>query len=172
MKKIGIFAGTFDPIHEGHLEFARVCMKDLGLDKVIFLPEKVPRNKEGVTSVTVRINQIQRSIQHESNFEVKSLGQDRFTVNDTLSILESWYPGAQIVLLVGSDVALHVKLWSDVSKLFSLTSLAIGMRVQHSEHEVRMALADIPVPELHFTIHYTDVAHLSSSQIREEHGHK
>jgi nicotinate-nucleotide adenylyltransferase len=51
MKKIGIFAGTFDPIHEGHVAFAQAVLADLSLDKIYFLPERQPRRKTNVGKI-------------------------------------------------------------------------------------------------------------------------
>lgn len=169
MKKVGFFAGTFDPIHEGHLEFARTCMKDLSLDKIIFLPEKTPRNKVDVTNVAIRINEIEHSVQSEDNFEVRLLNQDKFTIKDTIPILEGWYPHTRLVLLLGSDVVQYLSLWPDLSILSNSVSLAIGMRSQQDEGDIRTILNGIVIPRLRYTIHHTNMAHLSSSQIREIH---
>ena len=68
VKRIGIFAGTFDPVHKGHISFALQAIEAAGLDEVVFLPEPRPRHKQSVTDQSHRIAMINLAIKAYPKF--------------------------------------------------------------------------------------------------------
>lgn len=127
-KRIGIYSGTFDPVHEGHLAFAHEAMEQAGLDKVFFLVEPRPRRKQGVKAFEHRFQMVQLSIKDEPNFGAIMLEQQRFTATDTLPILTERFKGAELYMLMGDDMLSHFADWPHVEKLMSSVQFVIGLR--------------------------------------------
>jgi len=167
--RVGLYSGTFDPIHKGHVAFAVQAAQQCRLDRIIFLPEPAPRGKVGVTAVADRAVQIMQAIVEHSAFEVWQLEQPSFTIATTMPVLRQKLGDAELTLLLGSDVARGLPNWPDSASLLENTALAIGMRGADSEQALAEQLQQIPLAgKLHATYVYTDYPHLSSSQVREK----
>ncbi|HSX23880.1 MAG TPA: adenylyltransferase/cytidyltransferase family protein [Candidatus Saccharimonadales bacterium] len=128
-KKIGIFAGTFDPIHDGHIAFAQAAL-DAGLEKVMFLPEPRPRRKQGVRALEHRRAMVRLAIAHEGRYGIIALEQARFTVHETLPKLQARFAGYQLVLLFGADVISHIASWPHVGAMVNVAELMIAARLR------------------------------------------
>ncbi len=162
MKKIGIFSGSFDPIHEGHLTFAREAMLACELSTVIFMPERFPRGKPTVTPASKRIAQLETALDGTS-FRVLDLSVDTFTVQKTLPELQSLYPDSTFTFLIGSDVALHLTNWRDISLLTQNYDFAVGMRANDSADDIQHAMTTLNV---RYRLINTPYSHLSSRSLR------
>ncbi len=127
MKKIGVFAGTFDPIHNGHMAFAKAAL-DHGLDRVYLLPEPRPRRKQGVRALEHRLEMINLAIADEPRLGSIKLEQARFTPHETLPVLQERFKGAQIVLLFGDDVIAHIADWPHIKDLVQSVELLVAVR--------------------------------------------
>ncbi len=130
MKKVGIYSGTFDPIHAGHLAFAHEAAKQCGLDKVFFLIEPRPRRKQGVKAFEHRVRMVQLAIQDEPKFGSIMLEQQRFTVTDTLPVLLKRFQGAELCLLMGDDNLDHLSSWPHLEELLKNVLFVVGLRRQ------------------------------------------
>lgn len=128
MKKVGIYSGTFDPIHAGHLGFAHEAVKQCDLDKVFFLIEPSPRRKQGVKAFEHRVRMVQLAIQDEPRFGSIMLEQQRFTVSDTLPALLKRFEGAELCLLIGDDGLSRLGDWPQVEKLLKSVVFVVGLR--------------------------------------------
>ncbi len=159
---IGIFPGTFDPVHEGHIAFALAVARDCGLDEVIFVPEHSPRGKTNVSTLPERITRIEKQIKTHPNLRVAELESRQFTVAETLPELRRLFDG-ELTLLIGSDVAAKLHLWPDLDQLLGEVRLAIGLRGEHTADEVRQTLSKLKAGG---AIIETPHKQLSSSQIR------
>lgn len=131
MKKIGIFAGTFDPIHNGHLTFAEEALKH-GLEKIMFLVEPRPRRKQGVRALEHRIAMVQLAISKQPGMGTIILEQARFTVHETLTVLQKRFKGYQLVLLFGDDVIMQIADWPHIDSLVESAELLIASRHNNS----------------------------------------
>jgi nicotinate-nucleotide adenylyltransferase len=127
LKQIGIFAGTFDPIHKGHIAFAQAAL-DAGLEKVMFLVEPRPRRKQGVRALEHRIAMVQLAIQDHESMGSIILEQARFTPHETLPVLQNRFKGYQLVLLFGDDVITHIAHWPHIRELVNSVGLMIAAR--------------------------------------------
>lgn len=163
MKKVGLYSGTFDPLHEGHIAFATAAQKACGLEKIVFLPEAEPRNKPHANGIDARVAAMQRALSG-TGFEVYEAQSRQFTISQTLPELEKEFTGAELVFLIGSDVALHVTDWPDVKALVSRYTLVVGMRKDDTEVRVKQALDTIGAS---YKITYTEHAHVASTQVRQ-----
>lgn len=124
MKQIGIYAGSFDPVHDGHLAFAQAAL-DFRLDKVMFLVEPRPRRKQGVRALEHRIAMAQLAVADEPNFGVIELKQARFTPHETVPVLQQLFHNSQLYLMLGDDVLNH--LINYIAGWPSIDYLADGM---------------------------------------------
>lgn len=169
MQKIGIYSGTFDPLHEGHLAFALAALEQRELEKVIFIPESSPREKQNVSPFFMRLKQLTEYLHAYPRLDVHSLKSTRFTVHDTLPELQQQFPQATFTFLVGSDVALGLRDWPDIQLLLKTSTFAIGMRADQTDKEIERSLEqlnkiyDITIEA---TIIHTDKANLASSNLR------
>ncbi len=159
--KIGIFPGTFDPIHKGHIEFALTALRECGLDEVIFLPEHSPRRKTGVSPLKQRISQIEKRIEKYPRLHVAELKSKQFTVDETLPELRRL--GSKMTLLIGSDVAAHLHLWPGLDELLGEMDLAVGLRGDHAADEIEKLVSELGVK---YAIVETAHKDVSSSQLR------
>lgn len=136
MKKIGIYAGTFDPIHNGHIAFAQVAL-DAGLEKVMFLVEPRPRRKQGVRALEHRLAMVNLAIQDQPKMGSIILEQARFTAHETIPLLQNRFKGYQLVLLFGDDViahiAHHIADWPHIDELAASVELMVAARQDDAE---------------------------------------
>ena len=120
-------AGTFDPIHDGHIAFASAAL-DLGIEKIMFLPEPRPRRKQGVKALEHRIAMVQLAVASYPKFGTIILEQARFSAHETLPLLQARFPGHKLVLLFGEDVVHHISSWPNIEKLINICELVIASR--------------------------------------------
>lgn len=168
-RKVGIFAGSFDPIHEGHLQIAHEALSQCGLEKVFFLVEPRPRRKQGVKALEHRVRMVQLAIKNEPKFGSIILEQSQFTVSNTLPILQARFLGARLYLIMGDDVANHLAGWPHVAELAD-TELIVALR-KKSATEVKRhleAIKKIKTLSLHYTILSSSLSSESSSHIRAQ----
>ncbi len=111
MTKIGVYPGAFDPVHKGHLAFARAAQEQYGLDKVYFLPEPNPRHKQGVKAFEHRINMVQLATANEPDFGVIVLDLQEFDVPQVWSRITARFLGAELFMLVGSNAIKRLAAW-------------------------------------------------------------
>ncbi len=169
MSRIGIYPGTFDPIHTGHLAFASNTLETCQLDQVVFLPEDKPRSKANSTPLEYRSRDIASAITAEARFTIALVETSRFTVTKTLPKIQTLYPNAQLTLLVGSDVFIGLNLWKDIGSLLRLCDIAIGIRSGQTDLEIRSIIGTIQQEyksNTTFTIIHTDHPSITSSKLR------
>jgi nicotinate-nucleotide adenylyltransferase len=127
-RHIGIYPGTFDPVHDGHVAFAKHALELFHFDQIVFLPEKTPRRKEGASDILVRQTILSDALLPIPKLESLVLESDQFTVHETLPKLHQMLPGSKFTFLMGSDVALHLPSWQDVPLLIADVSFLVAMR--------------------------------------------
>ena len=116
--RIGVFGGTFDPVHLGHLILAEQCREQARLDEVWFIPSGRPPHKQrhGITPFRHRAEMLQLAIAGHPAFRINELENERpglsYTV-DTLDELKKGHPSAEWFLLLGSDTLAEMHEWYD-----------------------------------------------------------
>ena len=130
---IGVFGGTFDPIHFGHLRLAEEMADALGLARVLFIPAGLPPHR-GLprTAATHRLGMVRRAIAGNPRFVADAREVQRpqpsYTV-DTLTALRAELGGAQpLWLLLGADAFLDLPSWHEWRRLFELANIAVAER--------------------------------------------
>lgn len=133
MGRVGIFGGTFDPIHVGHLVAAVNARHTLDLDVVLMVVANDPWQKAGrpVTPASDRLALVSAAIGDVPGIEASSIEIDRggrtFTV-DTVTELKRRSPAADLYLIVGSDVAAELDSWERVEEVRAMVTLAVVTR--------------------------------------------
>jgi nicotinate-nucleotide adenylyltransferase len=116
-RKIGIFAGSFDPIHNGHIAAAYAANEKAQLDRLFFMVEPSPRHKQGVKAFEHRSEMVRLAIAEMPLFGSIILDQPQFTMTDTLPILQSRFAGDELYFVMGDDVAGHIVNWTDIRSM-------------------------------------------------------
>jgi len=169
-RRTGIYPGTFDPVHPGHIAFAEGAMRVCGLDEVIFTPEQKPRGKEHVTGISHRIALAERATEAIVGLRVVQLASEQFNVAQTLPELHRTFGDSKLTLLVGSDIVrTFLYRWEGLDTLLADVSLAIGMRSSDNPDEIMTIMDELAHGydiSIDYTLISTPEADIASSQIR------
>lgn len=134
MKNIGIYGGTFDPIHLGHLIIAETFAEKCGLDKVFFVPTKKSPFKVDIQNFfkdSERIELIKLSIANNPIFEVEEYEIKNTNISytiDTINYFQQKYPESTLFLLIGNDNVLEFHRWKDYDSILSKARLVVAQR--------------------------------------------
>jgi nicotinate-nucleotide adenylyltransferase len=125
MERIGLFGGSFDPVHLGHLLVAQAAVEELGLDKLFFIPAAQspfkPENPPAPAAVRLRL--LRLALAGKTNFEIDELEIQRGGVSYTVDTLRDYarrFPAAQLFYLIGADNAAKLNQWSEPDELAKL----------------------------------------------------
>ena len=132
LKKIGLFGGSFDPVHSAHVALAQVALSQLQLDAVRWVPAGQPWQKtRELASPAHRAAMVQLAIADEPRFTLERCELNRvgpsFTL-DTVRELQAATPGTQWFLIIGQDQYVGLHTWRDWKLLLQLVTLAVAMR--------------------------------------------
>jgi nicotinate-nucleotide adenylyltransferase len=166
-KRIGIYAGTFNPVHAGHIAFALQALKEANLDKIYFVPERQPRGNPGVEHFGHRVAMLKRATKPHPQFDVLELVDINLTVVRTLPKLQQLFRGHQLVFLFGSDAAASIPYWPNVTQMLNGSELVIALREQDSQEDIEKQIADWPVRAVRTTIFRSYAPKVSSRRVRE-----
>jgi nicotinate-nucleotide adenylyltransferase len=170
-KRIGILAGTFDPVHAGHIFFALEALKAANLDKVVFLPERRPPYKQGVEHFGHRTAMISQAIKPYDKLELLELPDMFFNVTRTLPQLRKKFSTSELFFLIGSNNArdMNSSNWSEdsINRYFKAGNLIIALREEDDVGSLKRILASLPSSPREMTIISTPSRSVSSSKIRE-----
>ncbi|HET6924691.1 MAG TPA: nicotinate-nicotinamide nucleotide adenylyltransferase [Candidatus Saccharimonadales bacterium] len=167
MKRIGIYAGTFDPVHAGHVGFALQAMDKANLDTVYFLPERRPRHKQGIEHFGHRVAMLKRAARPHRNFEVLELEDVSFTMERTLPKLQRRFRGQQLVFLFGSDTAMQLPAWPNVENMLMTSELVVAARAGSALEHIRQDITGWPVKPLRLHLFESFAPDISSGKVRE-----
>lgn len=178
MMKIGIFGGTFNPPHKGHARMIEKMAKELSLDKVLIIPNKKPTHKrcDDLADNEDRLNMCRMAFKNPI-YEISTMEMDResdsYTIYTVDEILKK-YPGAELYLIVGSDMFLIFHKWYKHKELLEKCTVCVASREnQDSINELRsyaFSNLGVYIKELdakHIHISPMDAFAVSSSEIRK-----
>jgi nicotinate-nucleotide adenylyltransferase len=132
--KVGVFGGTFDPIHLGHLGAAEATRRVLCLDRVIFVPAGVPWLKADlpVTAARHRLEMVRLALAGHSHLELSSVEIDRpgpsYTVDTVRMLQRELGEETEVSLLIGSDALLDLPRWKEPDRLIEICRLVAFSR--------------------------------------------
>lgn len=167
---MGLFGGTFNPIHHGHLIAVQEAAHQLELESVLFIPTGIPPHKETPTvSADHRLAMTRLSLENHRNFSVSTVeldGEEPSYTYDTLTRLRTQHPDRDLVFMTGSDELLQFTDWYEWEALLDEFTIAGMTRPGFDEDKIpdsvkrRSVFAEVP-----------DIQ-ISSSLIRERYANR
>ncbi|HVC36246.1 MAG TPA: nicotinate-nicotinamide nucleotide adenylyltransferase [Candidatus Dormibacteraeota bacterium] len=171
-KRIGIYAGTFNPVHSGHLSFALQARQVAKLDQLYFLPERCPRSKQSVEHFAHRVAMLKQACRPYHNFKVLELDELSFSVRYTLPKLEARFDTSQLVLLLGSDVLSSLLTWPLVDRLLQSCELVVAVRDGDDKTKISQLVASWSTQPKGLTVFNSYASTVSSATVRQALGNR
>ena len=139
--KTGIFGGTFNPVHKGHIMLAEYCMESVGLDRIIMIPTAVPPHKisNNLASENDRLNMCKLACRGKENFFVSDIEikrQGKSYTYETLTQLKEIYPDDHLYTIMGADMFLTLDRWKNPEIIFEKSSIITIPRDEENKHEL------------------------------------
>lgn len=144
---IGIFGGTFDPVHMAHVTLGRAAVKEAGLSKLIVMPAYIQPFKQGrcVTDDEHRLAMTRLAFEDVENAEVSTFETDRMRVSytyDTLTELKKSYPDNEMFFITGTDAFVSVDTWYKGIDLLQNFSFIVSVRPGYLEDELNTKITE------------------------------
>ncbi|KEH93746.1 nicotinate-nucleotide adenylyltransferase [Clostridium botulinum] len=141
MKKKGIFGGTFDPIHNGHLHIAYEALYKLNLDRVIFIPSGNPPHKTDkvITDANIRYKLVKDVIQNEEKFEVSDYELKNKGLSYTYKTLKHFnekHKDTEWYFITGADCLMQLDSWKNINEVLSLCNFVVFRRSGYSMEDM------------------------------------
>lgn len=139
--KTGVFGGTFNPVHKGHIMLAEYCMDSVGLDRIIMIPTAVPPHKisKNLASENDRLNMCKLACRGKENFFVSDIEikrQGKSYTYETLTQLKEIYPDDHLYTIMGADMFLTLDRWKNPEIIFEKSSIITIPRDEENKHEL------------------------------------
>jgi nicotinate-nucleotide adenylyltransferase len=150
---VGLFGGSFDPVHHGHLIVGRVAAETLGLDSVRFVPAREQPFKRGQHGAAAeqRAAMLELAVAGSPGLAVERAELERpgpsYTV-DTLRALHAREPGIHLTLLLGADAAAEIEAWHQAEAIPALATVVVFARADSAVPSSRLITRTIEVPAI------------------------
>ncbi|MCE9527847.1 MAG: nicotinate-nucleotide adenylyltransferase [Planctomycetales bacterium] len=151
--RLGIYGGSFDPVHYGHLLLAECCREEQSLNEVWFVPAAAPPHKLGavLAPAKARIEMLELATSGNEAFRVSSLEIDRggisYTV-ETLRTISSLQPQAELFLLMGADSLRDLPTWREPEEILSRAIPIVVRRAGSAEPDFALLTDFVPAARL------------------------
>jgi len=170
---IGVFGGSFNPIHIGHLIIAEFAREQFHLEKVLFVPAKNPPHKESVDNHTSqhRYKMVQIAVKDNTFFDVSGIELNRegpSYTSDTLQELKSLYPDQKLYFICGADSIVNIKTWHSIENIFLSADMIVVNRPDVNETDVKK-ISEWLTDRYNASIHFCNMPdiEISSTMIRK-----
>lgn len=160
---VGIFAGTFDPVHEGHEAFAYEAIQVRNIDRLWLIPEANPRAKSDVTTLEHREEMLTRVFDSNSVCRVKVLKSPHAQFPECFTELAI---EGSADILIGSDVAMRLGHWQNIDELLESAHFVVGVRGDSDSERVRSHMASLGLSQEDYTLILAPFSHHRSSVVR------
>ncbi len=141
MRRIGIMGGTFNPIHEGHVQIAKSAYSQYGLDEVWFMPNHIPayKDKTGIASGADRLHMVELAIEHIPYFKPTDFELRRKGITytwETLALLKEDYPEDSFFFIIGADSLFDFVHWKHPDRIVRMADILVAMRNQSTQEQL------------------------------------
>lgn len=166
--RIGVFGGSFDPPHLGHLILADHALAALNLDHILWLPVADPPHKTVETSILHRVAMVERAVAGHDGFRLSRVDIDRpgphYSV-DALRIIHQQNTGSQLFFVVGADSLEDLPTWNRPTELIEQAHLAV---MQRPGSEVNLDVVEQAIPGLSESLAFfaAPLIEISSTNLR------
>ena len=136
--KTGVFGGTFNPVHKGHIMLAEYCMDSVGLDRIIMIPTAVPPHKisKNLASENDRLNMCELACKGKKNFSVSDIEIKRQGKSYTY----------ETVTIMGADMFLTLDRWKNPKIIFKKSSIITIPRDDENKYELEKFYKNVLKP--------------------------
>jgi nicotinate-nucleotide adenylyltransferase len=148
--RVGVFGGTFDPVHVGHLAIANAALDELSLDRVYLVPaRRSPLKQEGPTaSAEDRLAMLIAAIADEPRFRVSPIELDRKGPSFTVDTLEALRSKGELFLILGSDAYADFERWREPARIKSLATIVLAARPGAPNAPAGARMLDSPLMDI------------------------
>lgn len=173
MKKIAIFGGTFNPIHNGHISVALNFLDALSLDQIFFVPTNISPHKIGlgVVDPVMRFQMCKIALQRHLRFRVSDIELLRRGVSfsyQTLQTFQDMFPYDEIYFIIGADMFMTVESWMKPEKIFEISTVCTVPRDNYDFDLLKAHAKKLKTLGAKVFILSKAVSEVSSSFIREK----
>lgn len=175
MKRIGILGGTFNPIHNTHIDMAKAALSNYNLSEIWVMPAKIPPNKLGMEIVADnhRYEMVKLALDGENNIfpsDFELLRDDISYTSDTIILLKEKYPDIEFCFIIGGDSVLYLEDWHEPQTIFDNAVILYISRIgseadkckEHIENVLKKDFDNVRLVEITF-----EVNAVSSTEIRK-----
>ena len=145
MERIGIYSGTFNPVHVGHLQGAQYALKTLALSKILMIPDRIPPHKQlpaASADVSRRLEMLRLACEDSPSLEVcdpAACEEAPSYTCHTVAAVRGQYPNARLFLLMGGDMLPKFPDWVEAERILKEVTLAVFRRGGKNEEETALA---------------------------------
>ena len=165
-QRIGIYSGTFNPVHAGHISFALQAIDAANLHAVYFMPERHNRKKTDVAHFGHRVAMLKAALKPHARLDLLETEDISFSVERTLPKLQARFKGKRLVFLIGSDKLRDIGSWPKAEYLLDGYELVVGIRSKDRNH-IDQLLQDLPQKPHSVCLIDSYAGSVSSSKIRD-----
>ena len=148
--RIGVFGGTFDPVHVGHLAIALAALESVPLDRVLFVPvRRSPlKDRDPLASTTDRVAMLETAIAREPRFALSRAELEREGVSYTVDTLEELRSQGELFLILGSDALADLARWRAPDRIRELATILVAARPGAPEPDAMHGARTFDAPRL------------------------
>lgn len=131
--RIGLFGGSFDPVHFGHLELAQAAKDEYKLDKIVFIPAKYPPHKlnKKLLPAAKRLRLLSAALKPFQSFKISRFELKKKSTTytyQTAAYFRELYPNAELFFIIGGDSLAEIKTWKNIARLAREVKFIVGRR--------------------------------------------
>ena len=148
--RVGLYGGTFNPVHNAHLLVAEQVGRTLSLDKVSFLPDMQPphRDHKGTIAADLRVDMLKLAVADNPFFDIEMEEINRGGVSytyDTIKALKERHPDTDYYFIIGGDMVDYLPTWNKIDQLVEMVNF-VGVRRKGAKNEAQYPVIWVDVP--------------------------
>ncbi|MCS8609851.1 nicotinate-nucleotide adenylyltransferase [Limosilactobacillus fermentum] len=149
-RRVGLYGGTFNPVHNAHLLVAEQVGRTLSLDKVSFLPDMQPphRDHKGTIAADLRVDMLKLAVADNPFFDIEMEEINRGGVSytyDTIKALKERHPDTYYYFIIGGDMVDYLPTWNKIDQLVEMVNF-VGVRRKGAKNEAQYPVIWVDVP--------------------------